>query len=144
MDAGSCVSAPGSFPFGFGRRSGQLIEPARKQQQQQQEKSNPPNIIRSPSVAGTEVSSTKSGNKPRMAHLETLEAKVSNKTATAITNGPSDLFRRTDWEFIRISFSYLRRQQNSSHRVNKTKSRLLDLNCKLFKEILALYSIKIP
>lgn len=53
-----------------------------------------------------------------------------------VINGPSDLFRRTDWEFIRISFSYLHRQQNSSHRVNKTKSKskwLLDLNCKLFK-----------
>lgn len=105
MDAGSCVSAPGSFPFGFGRRSGQLIEPARKQQQQQQEKNNPPNIIRSPSVAGTEVSSTKSGNKPRMAHLETLEAKVSNKTATATAATPTNLLlthilinRSKSWE----------------------------------------------
>lgn len=92
MDAGSCVSAPGSFPFGFGRRSGQLIEPVRKQQQEK----NSPNIIRSPSVAGTDVSTTKSGNKPRMAHLETLEAKVSNNSSNKTTH--SLINRSKSWE----------------------------------------------
>lgn len=92
MDAGSCLSQLGASPFrlgiGIGRRSGVVIEspPLAKKEQQQ--------LARSPSFAETEASATKSTttNKPRMAHLQTLEAKVSEKGINYIHDQSKQLF----------------------------------------------------
>lgn len=79
MDAGSCLSDSGvsAFRLGIGRRSAGVVFEAPQKEQRSQSQA----IVRSPSFAGTETgSTTKStggGNKPRMAHLQTLEAKVS-------------------------------------------------------------------
>lgn len=71
------VSAPGRrFSLGIigGRRSGAVIEQPPPQPMKEQQS---PNIIRTPSFAETETSTTKSTTgKPKMAHLQTLEAKV--------------------------------------------------------------------
>lgn len=75
MDAGSCLSEPSgaaaAFRLGIGRRSGVVFEQPQKEQRS-------PNtaIIRSPSFAETDTTKS-TGGKPRMAHLQTLEAKVS-------------------------------------------------------------------
>lgn len=82
MIGGSCLSEPGAFRFGgvFSRKSGgSLIEPPRIYQKKPQQQPSS-KITRSSSVADTDVSAKSGGggedSPPRMAHLETLEAKV--------------------------------------------------------------------